>query len=587
MRNRTITIKRRKKASKSKTKRYMENFEEWLGYWRDNPHRFITDYLWLRLYDFQKILIYMMFKYPSFVYVASRGLAKSTLALIFATSYCILYPGTTVVVVAPTRGQSTRFVKKVQDLSRGRINLIQEIKDVKTGLNESRIDFNNGSAIITLPYSENSLGARCQILIVDEFVRTEKEVISRVFVPMLSSPRAPDYVDLTSKERQALPEEPNRQLYLSSIRGADEWSYAYFLQYIDSMTNGDKQYITVALPYNLGVKNRYISRAIVEQSFKENQDSVEMLLAEYCCQPERGGGDSFYKYNVLAEKRTECRAFVPMNDFEYLEYKNDKSKWKYYVEKLPGEIRILSMDFAAVSSNKNDNTAIWILRLVRDGDGYKRIFSYAESMNGINTMQQVLRAKQLFYEFDCDYYVLDSCGSGIGCFDVATKETEDYNRGEIYPAWTVLNPEDLDKRQRTIDDNAVPVIYAAPSSGINNKSRMLIHSRDIFSTNKIAILVDTQDGLDYLNQTFQFYKEDNQDLRGRCLQSYAQTSAFINEAINLKQISVQGRTSVEEKSGRRKDRVMSMVYALDYAKKLEDELNTNNEANIFDYMFFT
>ena len=52
--------------------------------------------------------------------------------------------------------------------------------------------------------------ARCQILIVDEFVRTEKEVISRVFVPMLSSPRAPDYVDLTSKERQALPEEPNR-----------------------------------------------------------------------------------------------------------------------------------------------------------------------------------------------------------------------------------------------------------------------------------------------------------------------------------------------------------------------------------------
>ena len=134
---------------------------------------------------------------------------------------------------------------------------------------------------------------------------------------------------------------------------------------------------------------------------------------------------------------------------------------------------------------------------------------------------------------------------------------------------------------------ALPIFYAAPSSGINNKSRMLIHSRDIFSTNKIAILVDTQDGLDYLNQTFQFYKEDNQDLRGRCLQSYAQTSAFINEAINLKQISVQGRTSVEEKSGRRKDRVMSMVYALDYAKKLEDELNINNDANIFDYMFFT
>lgn len=31
---------------------------------------------------------------------------------------------------------------------------------------------------------------------------------------------------------------------------------------------------------------------------------------------------------------------------------------------------------------------------------------------------------------------------------------------------------------------------------------------------------------------------------------------------------------------------MSMVYALDYAKKLEDELNVNNDSSIFDYMFF-
>nr|DAF83887.1 MAG TPA: large terminase [Caudoviricetes sp.] len=110
-----------------------------------------------------------------------------------------------------------------------------------------------------------------------------------------------------------------------------------------------------------------------------------------------------------------------------------------------------------------------------------------------------MRAKQLFYEFDCDYYVLDANGSGIGAFDIATKETEDPVRGEIYPAWTVINPDDLDKRQRTLDENAVPVIYAAPSNGIANKSRMLLHSRDIFGTNKISILVDTQDGLDYLN----------------------------------------------------------------------------------------
>ena len=67
---------------------------------------------------------------------------------------------------------------------------------------------------------------RCNILIVDEFVRTDKEVIQRVFVPFLTSIRTPAYRDLTKEEREKIPDEANRQLYLSSIRGADEWSFA-------------------------------------------------------------------------------------------------------------------------------------------------------------------------------------------------------------------------------------------------------------------------------------------------------------------------------------------------------------------------
>lgn len=121
---------------------------------------------------------------------------------------------------------------------------------------------------------------RCNILIVDEFVRTEREVIIRVFVPMLTSPRNPVYASLSKQEREKIPEEPNRQLYLSSIRGADEWSYKYFETYIDEMLRGNESYTTVSLPYNFGVKNKYISKDTVEQSFKENQESIDLLLAE-------------------------------------------------------------------------------------------------------------------------------------------------------------------------------------------------------------------------------------------------------------------------------------------------------------------
>lgn len=73
--NHKIYIKKAKRDTTSRTKRFMDNLEDWVAYWRANPHRFITDYLGLRLYDFQKVLIYMMFKYPSFILVGLRPLS--------------------------------------------------------------------------------------------------------------------------------------------------------------------------------------------------------------------------------------------------------------------------------------------------------------------------------------------------------------------------------------------------------------------------------------------------------------------------------------------------------------------------------
>ena len=156
--------------------------------------------------------------------------------------------------------------------------------------------------------------ARCNILIVDEFVRTDKEIIQRVFVPFLTSVRTPAYMDLSPKERSELPEEANKQLYLSSIRGADEWSYQYFLEYIKNMEQDNMSYMTVALPYQLGVKNRYISRDIVEQSFKDNPESRDILCAEYLCLPERNNNNAFYKYRELEKRRENVRAMVCMSD---------------------------------------------------------------------------------------------------------------------------------------------------------------------------------------------------------------------------------------------------------------------------------
>lgn len=67
-----IYIKRKKNRSLNTQEIYNRNFEEWVGYWRCNPHRFIMEYLGLELYDFQRVVLCMMDKYPQFIYVASN-----------------------------------------------------------------------------------------------------------------------------------------------------------------------------------------------------------------------------------------------------------------------------------------------------------------------------------------------------------------------------------------------------------------------------------------------------------------------------------------------------------------------------------
>nr|DAQ04962.1 MAG TPA: large terminase [Caudoviricetes sp.] len=411
-----IRIKRLKHKEKTRKERADEISESWFAYWRANPHRFITDYLGLVLYDFQKVLIYAMNFYTYFIFVASRGLAKSTLTLLFCIQRAILYPGQKILVVCPVKSQSRNFIKKIYDFIGKSPNLAREIDvaNIKTGLNESEIPFFNGSKIFTTVYSENSLGLRCHILIVDEFVRTDKDVITRVFDPMLSDGRKPLYLNIKNKDEKLrlYEKEDLKKLLLSSIRRADEWSYKTLEDYIGNMTDGSKDYAAIVLPYQLGVRNGFISRKTVENAFKNNESGRDLLLAEFAAVPERGTGNSYFTYSMFQKLRTNSRALFCMNDTEYFEYKDKKEKWFLYQEKLPNEIRLLTADIALLESANNDNTSIWIIRLVPDGGRYRKILAYGESLHGINSIIQTKRIKQLFYELECDYAVIDTQGVG-------------------------------------------------------------------------------------------------------------------------------------------------------------------------------
>lgn len=428
---------------------------------------------------------------------------------------------------------------------------------------------------------------RCHILIVDEFVRTDKAVINRVFVPFLTSLRQPLYSQLSVDDKRKIKPEPNKQLYLSSIRGADEWSYKELEKYIKNMSENDMRYMVHIAPYEFGIRNGFINADIIEQSFKNNEENLDMLLAEYSCIPERGSANNFFKYSALSKCQTNVKSLFAMSDNDFILYKHDKTKWKFYQEKLPNEIRLLCIDIALIESSKNDNTAIWGIRLIPDGNKYKKIPAYVESMHGINSILQAKRFKQLFYELECDYAVIDTQGAGAGVYDVLTDVTFDEQRGVSYPAWTVVNPEDVKMNNRALQlsNNAVPVIYSVktPPELLYN---MIINTKNLIDRHEVDLLVDIDDAIDYLNNTYQFYEEDNSENRARILNPYAQTKVFINEAINLEQYIQGGYIKLKEKSGRRKDRVMALIYGLWYAKILEDDLNVQDSSSILDFIQF-
>lgn len=574
-----IVIKRKKK--KSLNEQYQENLLEWIDFFRLNPHRLITDYYGLTLYDFQKIVLYEMDTHSAVIFVGSRGIAKSTLTLLFAIERATLYPHQQVVIVSPTREQSGRFIGKVREFMRDSPNLRAEIKELHLSAQNSSIEFQNGSKIFAVPYGENALGIRCHILIVDEFVRTEKDVVNRVFVPFLTSLRTPRYTQLTPAERAALPEEQNKQLYLSSIRGADEWSYKELESYLKYMSQDDMRYYVHIAPYEFGVKNKFINKSVIEQSFKSNTENLDMVMAEYLCRPERGSENNFFKYVSLLKCQDNIKALYAMSDEEYIYYKNDFTKWKFYQEKLPNEIRLLCIDIALIESAANDNTAMWVLRLIPDGGKYKKIAAYCESMHGANAIIQAKRFKQLFYEMQCDYAIIDTNGVGAGVYDVLTDSTYDDARGVTYPSWTVVNPEDVKMSNRAgqISNNSVPVVYSVktPADLLYN---MIINAKNIFDKQDISFLMDTDDAVEYLNAHYEFYNIENSEYRARILNPYAQTKVFINEAINLQQYISGGYIKLKEKSGRRKDRVMALIYGLWYATVLENQLNQQNDSII-------
>ena len=483
---------------------------------------------------------------------------KSTLTAIFCCVRAILYPGSKIVVASGTKGQARQIVELIEDLRKEHPNLEREISFLTTNANDSKVEFHNGSWIKVVASTENARSKRANILVIDEFRMVDLDVIQKVLRKFLTAPRQPGYLN---KEEYKHLKERNKEIYLSSAYYKSHWSWERVKTYFSAMLEG-KKYFICAFPYQLSIaENLLMKEAVLDEMAESDFDEISWSI-EMECLFFGESENAYFRFEDLDRIR---KISIPLYPKQYYSLLKD-SKFKY-PDKKDGEIRLLSCDIASVGGDSNDSSVFSFIRLLPRSGGYERQVSYMESFNGVHTVDQSIRIRQLFEDLDCDYIVLDTRNVGEAIYDNLATDLYDKERNIEYPAISCINDEDMAVRCAVRD--AQKVIYSIKATQTMN-SDIAIMFKDHARRGKLKLLINENEGSQVLKK-MKGYEQLTAEEKSILLMQYIQSTFLINETINLSNEGKDGLVKLVEPSGKRKDRYSSVSYGNYIASQLEKE----------------
>jgi hypothetical protein len=351
--------------------------------------------------------------------------------------------------------------------------------------------------------------------------------------------------------------------YITSAWYTAEYWYTYVKTCIKKMVAGDETANFLAFDYKTVLEAGIKTEKMMEDEMADTDDLTVQM--EYYNIPSGSSGKSYFKSSLFS--RTLKQAFYPQREDNYNPKKNP-----YAIEKLKGEVRFVTVDIATRANKKNDNSIIACIRLIPTKDrGYERNLVYIESHKGEHTGVQAKRIKEIFYDFEADYISLDVQNTGISVFDSLSENTQDEERGENYPPFTVVESvftsvkgevrEELLKRTRGL--NALPVIFPMAASQALN-SQIANDFRTSLQKKLWKFLILDGDAEEFLikskNKEF-IEKSNDPEIYSFYIHPYLQTGLTISECINLDLTLVGGMVKLVEKPGLYKDRYSAISYA--------------------------
>lgn len=562
----------------------VDHFMLWVTFFRRNLHRLAMDYLGIKLHLYQIIMLYLMGINQFIVVIASRADAKSFIIALYACCICILYPNSMIVLSSSTKGQSKLLVsEKIQkELMNLSPVLRKEIRRVKDNQNEIIVYFCNHSTITVVPASENGRGYRSNVIVREEFRQIKKSVDDSILSPFQIIRQAQYMKDDYYTDIPELQEESVDIYISSSWYDNGHWMWNIVDKAYDEMLKG-KPSCMLAFDESIALKHKIKSMKYF-QSEKKKQDPLTWQL-EFMNARLKENRSAFFTYSMLQQNQTNKRPFYPRTT---IDFKTGK-KNPYDIPKQKGEIRIVSCDMAFIENKKNDNSIYSCIRLLPESttyrreshsdlkisNGYRRIISYMESIQGGDTGKQAIRIRQLYEDFGANYIVLDMRNAGIAIFDLLAKVMYDEERGVEYSPLTCMNDDTVANRIKA--DGAIPCIFVINASQKLN-SDIALDFRKTLEEKKIDLLITFEQASEEFLPDIKEYTSSPDPMTQMFYEGpFLETQALISEATELvyEKKEQTGAIVIHEQGGNKKDRYTSCSYGSWFASLLEKDLISN------------
>ena len=389
-----------------------ENIIEWTTLFRRNWHIYVEMVLGIELRPFQKVMIYLMGISDFFFAICSRGLSKSFIAGLGAICAFNLKPYSEVVITSSTIPQANKLVeKKIRD------ELIKKLSPYLRDMYErGYIEINraddgytvrnklNHSTITVLPCMDSARGERATLLIYEECRLLKKTIIDSVFEKM-AHPRQAEYLTnpIYGSDDRWL--EECKSIYITSARYKFEWFFKTFKDAVTSYYNDKKSnaYVfagDIFMAITNGLKTwgdyRKAKKTSGEADFR--MEDLNEMVGE--------GEDAFFNLKSFKLNQELMKNWQPPTTqdlYTGTDLGNPKKKEK--------EVRLVITDYAFANTTKrgqeNDNTIIFCMSLHWKGRHFERHVDYIEGHAGGDSLGAVDRAREIFWDYDADFYCPD------------------------------------------------------------------------------------------------------------------------------------------------------------------------------------